>query len=368
MLVHSLRRGGAERVLLELALGLQRLGHVVEVVSWLDVDEYQEEHYKLVNRHYLLSKNEYRWLKSIPRSAALLRKAVDRFKPDVIEIHTPNIAWLAAWAGLAVPCVHVLHGYGNITCYGTPKNGLIRRFSRLVAWRLNPSFITVSDSMIPVAARYFKADEKRFCCVSNGIDLKKFCFAPRLPDNSPVILMIGTLSPNKGQSHGIRAFKMVLDKLPNARLQIVGEGADRAALEELVKVSGLKGKVGFLGQRRDVPEILAASHLLWQLSGSEAMPVVVLEAMATGLPVIGFDVRGIRDAVVQRETGILAPHGDIASIASTTVDLLKDSPRYQNFSFRARQRVEKFFSLENMVDGHEIVLRKFKKATAYVEN
>ncbi|MFH0798566.1 MAG: glycosyltransferase family 4 protein [Pseudomonadota bacterium] len=357
MLVHSLRRGGAERVLLEIALGLQRRGHEVEVVSWLDVDEYQEDRYKAVLRHYLLPEDKYRWVRSIPRSAASLRKVVEQFNPDVIEIHTPNVAWLAAGAGLVVPCAHTLHSYSDMTRYGTLKNEFIRYLSRFVAWRLKSSFITVSDSMIPFAARYFKADEERFRCVSNGIDLEKFCFVPKLPDNSPVIVMIGTLSPNKGQAHGIRAFKAVLDKLPNVRLLIIGDGVDSAALEELVKVHGLEHQVELLGQRHDVSEILTASHLLWQLSEIEAMPIVVLEAMAAGLPVIGFDARGTRDAVVQNKTGILAPYGDTASIANMTVALLKDRSRYQNFSFSARLRVDKLFSLESMVDGHELALR-----------
>lgn len=357
MFVHSLRRGGAERVLLEIALGLKNRGHLVDVVPWLDIDEYQEERYQAISRHYLLPKNEYRWVRSILRSAASLRKVVEQFKPDAIEIHTPNVAWVAAWAGLGIPCVHVLHGYGDITRYGTFKDGFICFLSRLVACRLRAIFVTVSDSMIPVAARYFNATHERFRCVTNGIDLKKFRFLQKLPGSSPSILMIGTLSSNKGQVLGIRAFKTVLDRFSNARLRIVGDGVDRAVLEELVNSSGLAGQVDFLGRRVDVPEILATSHILWQLSESEAMPMVVLEAMASGVPVIGFDVRGTRDAVADKKTGYLFPYGDTASITNITVDLLEDTSRYQNLSFNARQRVEQLFSLESMVDGHESVLR-----------
>lgn len=356
MLVHSLRRGGAERVLLEIALGLQKRGYVVEVVSWLDVDEYQDAGYKLVNRHYLLQKDKYRWVRSIPYSAELLRRIVAQFKPDIIEIHTPNVAWLAVWAGLDIPFVHVLHGYGDITRYGTLKNEIIHFLSLLVARKLRVLFVTVSDSMIPFAARYFRANQERFCYLPNGIDHHLFSFKQKLPDNSPVILILGTLCPNKGQALGIQAFKIVLGRFPNAKLRIVGEGPDRKVLEELVMLSGLDGNVGFLGLRKDVPLILSTTHILWQLSESEAMPMAVLEAMSSGVPVVGFDVRGTRDAVVHRETGCLIPYGNTDLVAKATIQLLDDPIKYQRYSLNSRQRVERCFSLDSMVDGHEQLL------------
>lgn len=357
MLVHSLRRGGAERVLLELSLALQKRGHAVEVVSWLDVDEYREGHYMRVSRHYLLRRDDYRWIWSIPHSAGKLRKIARGFRPDVIEIHTPNAAWLAAWAGLGVPCVYVLHGYGPITRYRGLKGGFIIFFSRLAARKLNAAFITVSGSMTEAASGYFHAGREHFHCVPNGVDLQKFPHRDRPPAAVPSILMIGTLSRNKGQALGIRAFKALLDHMENARLGIVGDGPDRKSLEYIAKFNGLEEKIEFLGRREDVPEILASSHILWQLSDSEGMPMVVLEAMASGIPAIGFDVRGTRDAVVCGQTGCLVRHGDIGAVARQTADLLKDGARYQNFSINSRRRAEQLFNLELMAGGHERVLQ-----------
>lgn len=358
MLVHSLRRGGAERVLLELATGLQQRGHVVEVVSWLDVDEYNDACYKSISRHYLLSKADYRWVRSIPKSAAKLRPLVQQFKPDVIEIHTPNVAWVAAWANLGVPCVHVLHGYGDITRYGSFRAFLIRHISRLVAWRLKAVFITVSNSMIPVASRYFGVGSSNIQFILNGINLNKFSFTGGTFKGNVSIIIIGTLSQNKGQALGIMAFKKVLDAIPAAKLHIVGDGKDRGGLQNLIDAHQLNGRVHLLGCRADVPELLATSHLLWQLSESEAMPMVVLEAMATGLPVIGFDVRGTRDAVVDKETGFLVPYGDIGAVAAATVRLMQDSSAAMAMSVASRSRAEKYFSLGGMIEKHERVLRE----------
>ena len=357
LLVHSLRRGGAERVLLEIALGLQKRGHQVEVIAWLDVDEYQDACYSSVKRNYLLSKDKYRWIRSIPHSAAVLRKLVRQFNPDVIELHSPNVTWLAAYARFRIPCIHVLHGYGDITRYGSLKDDLMRYLSRFAARTLNCSYITVSESMIPVASKYYNVNPSEFTAVSNGVDLTKYLFKEQKPSCAPIILMIGTLSSNKGQTLGIRAYTILLKFIPDAKLLIVGDGDDRDLLKGLVQNSGLRGKVNLLGMRDDIPDILSKTHILWQLSESEAMPMVMLEAMASGVPVIGFDVRGTCDVIVNNKTGYLIPYADVSGIAYKTVELLKDEPKYQSFSVSGRDRIEQFYDNVCMVIGHENALR-----------
>lgn len=357
ILAHSLRRGGAERVLLEIALGLQKRGHQVEVIAWLDVDEYQDACYSSIKRHYLLAKDKYRWLRSIPRSAVLLRKFVTRFNPDVVEIHAPNVTWLAACAGLRIPCIHVLHGYGNITRISTLKDKLIRHLSRFTARVLKVSYIVVSKSMMPVAAQFYGSEFSNFTAVPNGVDLMKYMSKRSPPVSPPAILMLGTLSPNKGQVQGIRAFTRLLKYIPEALLIIVGDGVDRDLLNALVQDGGLTSNVKLLGTRDDVPNIFAATHILWQLSVSEAMPMVVIEAMASGVPVIGFDVRGTNDVIVDKTTGYLVPFGDVTAIADKTVELLNDETTYQSFALEGRTRVEKFYDNECMLDGHENTLR-----------
>jgi len=133
----------------------------------------------------------------------------------------------------------------------------------------------------------------------------------------------------------------------------VGEGAYRAELESLIRVMGLEGRAELTGRREDAFEMMAASHVFWHLSESEGLPMVVLEAMACGVPVVGFDVRGTRDVVVDGETGYLVPFGDIQMVVQKTVELLKDKSTYQEISRNARERVASQYSLECMVDGHE---------------
>lgn len=356
-LVHSLRRGGAERVLLEIALGLRAKGHIVEVVAWLDVDDYGEACYHSVPRHFLIPRQEYRWPWSVPKAAKRLRNLVAEFQPDAIEFHTPTVAWVAAWARIKVPCIHVIQGYGAITRKGSFKDWLMR-MGDLLSHRLLPvNFVVPTAPMAEVAADHFAVDRSRFDCVPNGVDVLSFTPRSKLPDDAPYIMMLGTLSPHKGQQWGVRTIGVLLNDFPKAKLMIVGDGPFRAELEILIREMGLEGRAELTGRRKDAFEMMAASHVFWHLSESEGLPMVVLEAMASGVPVVGFDVRGTRDVVVDGVTGYLVSFGDILMVVQRTVELLKDEVAYQKMSQKARERVANCFSLECMVNGHESVLQ-----------
>ena len=148
ILIHSLRRGGAERVVLELALGLEKKGHLVEIVTWLDVDDYLEPEYKRVKKTHLIPKNKYRWIRSIPSSSKLLIQKINNFQPDLIQGHTPSISLLAAWTNSKVPYMHIFHGYGEITKKSSIKNMIVKYVYRFAFKKLNAHIATVSKSMI----------------------------------------------------------------------------------------------------------------------------------------------------------------------------------------------------------------------------
>ena len=121
-------------------------------------------------------------------------------------------------------------------------------------------------------------------------------------------------------------------------------------------------KVKLLGRRSDVAALLANAHVLWQLSQSEAMPMVVLEAMSMGIPVVGFDVRGTRDAVQSGESGYLLPYGDVKAIAQATTTLLSNGQAWDTISRQARRRAESYFGIDAMVNNHRQVLTAVKSS------
>ena len=113
-----------------------------------------------------------------------------------------------------------------------------------------------------------------------------------------------------------------------------------------------------LGRRDDIPALMTEANLLWHLSASEGLPLAVAEAMATGLPVIGHDVRGVRDLIVDGESGLLIPYEDSDALVHRSVEILSAPSLYSTISRQARQRVVQLFSKQRMLAGHEAVLER----------
>lgn len=121
---------------------------------------------------------------------------------------------------------------------------------------------------------------------------------------------------------------------------IVGDGPDRPAVEAELRRLGLAGAVDLAGEREDVAEILAASHVFVLSSRSEASPISVLEAMAAGLPVVASRVGGLPELVVDGETGLLVSPGDPEELATALACLLDDPTLRERLGSAGRARVE----------------------------
>lgn len=366
ILIHSLRRGGAERVVLELSLSLQKKGHVVEILSWVDLDDFNDPEYSLVKRSNLISQKKYRWIWSIPSTSKILNEKITQFTPDLIHIHTPNVSWLAAWKCSKIPYLVVFHGYGELSRPRTFKFNIIKLIFRFAYKRLNANFSVVSESMLSYASNFVKQNESEIFCIPNGVDLNKFSFDinKKCNTDSPIISMIGTLCANKGQELGISAFKILLQTYPFAKLKIIGDGPDWLKLKKQVDDLKINENVDFLGNRNDIPKLIANSDIIWQLSESEAMPMVVLEAMSSGIPVIGFNVRGVQDLIVHNITGYLTQYGNIIEVSDYTIKLLKNEKVYSDFSFASRMRLEENYTIKNMIENYENVHKLIIKKNA----
>ena len=361
ILIHSLRRGGAERVALSQASGLIKKGHIINIISWLDNDEFASD-YPEVKRSYIIKQADYNWIWSLRSSSKILVEKIKDLQPDIIQIHTPTMHWLLGLTNLSIPSVHILHGYGSIEKSASLKNLLFKYISRYFTKKLNNLFITVSPSMNLLASQYYSNSEKEYLTIPNGIDLKKFpyigCQDFNLENLNPQILMIGTLTSNKGQMHGIAAFQLLLNAYPNAKLLIIGDGEDKLKIREKIEELNLVSSIKLLGLQRSIERFLTPDSILWQFSKTEAMPMTVLESMASGVPVIGFDVRGINDAVINDETGMLIPYGNIEEAASKTKILIDNYTLRQKFSVNGRRRILEKFTNDEMINSYEKLMKK----------
>ncbi|MFW3168577.1 glycosyltransferase family 4 protein [Geodermatophilus sp. CPCC 206100] len=154
----------------------------------------------------------------------------------------------------------------------------------------------------------------------------------------PVVLTVGRLTHMKGQEHLVDAVPELLARFPDLAVVLVGDGPLREALEKRAAALGVGGAVRFAGHRTDARQLLAAADVFALPSRHEGMPLVALEAMEAGLPVVGTRVIGTEEVVVDGTTGALVRPGDPAALAGALARLLADPElrRCQGAGGRAR--------------------------------
>lgn len=235
------------------------------------------------------------------------------------------------------------------------------RWTHRVLSRFTSRTVAVSDLLARLLRRGEGFPADRLLTIHNGIDPAAFPSLDRaeaarslgLPDRSPTLAVIAGLKPVKNHPLILRAFARVCDRVPSGRLLLAGDGPERAPLERLVGELGLEGRVHFLGFRRDVGSVLAASDAAVLSSRSEGFPLAILEAMAAGRPVVATRVGAIPEAVVDGETGILIEPDDEAGLTTALTSLLEDPARARAMGERGRRRFLERFTLERMVGAYE---------------
>jgi glycosyltransferase involved in cell wall biosynthesis len=164
-----------------------------------------------------------------------------------------------------------------------------------------------------------------------------------------VIGCVAQLYETKGQSYLITALAELIDRIPDAKLLIVG-GTDRTRLEAQARKLGVFDRVVFAGHRRDVPACLRAMNVVVHPSLSEAFSQVVIEAMASGTPLVSTDVGGAREVIEDGETGLLVPPADVAAIVTAVLRLHGDGRLRMRLSQAGRLSVTSRFTVDRMVE------------------
>jgi glycosyltransferase involved in cell wall biosynthesis len=201
--------------------------------------------------------------------------------------------------------------------------------------------------------------------IFNGIDMYQFTVrrdreAVRrelgLGPENLVILQVARLDPLKDHATAIRVINHLAHRNPDSRLILVGQGPEETAIREKVEAWGLTDRVRFLGLRTDVARLLSAADLFLLTSVSEGIPLVLIEAMAAGLPVVSTDVGGVGEVVEDGRTGLLAPSGDDGALAEKVLLLARDPAECERMGRAGRVRAETMFSERQM---HAAYLRLY---------
>ena len=178
-----------------------------------------------------------------------------------------------------------------------------------------------------------------------------------IPVGAKVVMMVSRLNPQKGVEYLLASAPEILQRIPDAWFVVVGdivfgsraqEEAYSQLLASRVRELGVANRVVFTGLRRDVPELLAAADLAVLPSLSEGLPNAVIEAMATGLPVVATKVGGIPELIQQGRSGLLVPPGDTNALAESITTVLSKPFLSKRLGEAARIRIQTGFSFEKM--------------------
>lgn len=196
--------------------------------------------------------------------------------------------------------------------------------------------------------------------IPNGVDTTFFSHptAPATQRDIFEILFVGRLSVHKDLPTLLRALKRLrADLTLAARLTIIGDGPERAALEQLTRQLGLDGRVNFRGwmDRRHLREAYQKADVLVLPSLDEGMPNVVLEAMACGLPVVATSIKGIVDLVEDGQTGFLFPPGDDQALSNQLAQLIRNHELRRVMGAAVRRRAEEFSWKETARQYSELI-------------
>jgi glycosyltransferase involved in cell wall biosynthesis len=194
--------------------------------------------------------------------------------------------------------------------------------------------------------------------VHSAIDPARFRVEPLsreslgVAEDAPLLGNVAALVGHKDQDTLVRALPMVLERLPDLRLLIAGEGALRDELESLIEELDVGHAVTLLGHRRDVPQLLRALDAFVLSSKKEGLGTSVLDAMACELPVVATAGGGIPEMVHDGETGLLVPVQQPHALAAAIVRIFEDKALARRLGRNGRALVERQFTVDRMVEGN----------------
>jgi len=201
---------------------------------------------------------------------------------------------------------------------------------------------------------------EKLLVIPNGVDVARFAgrdpaYKERLglkPD-TPLVTTLGRLHEQKGMTYFLRAAASIRRSRPDCHFLLVGRGPLEAQLRAEASQFQIQSHVHFLGFCEDVPAVLKATDVFVLASLWEGMPNALLEAMATGLPVVATRVEGTVDIVEDGKTGVLVMPRDVPALVSSILRLLEDPARATQLGQAAQDHVRAHFPLEAMVGRHE---------------
>ncbi len=256
------------------------------------------------------------------KSFKVFSKALNEFNPDVVHVHL-DVSYSWIWS--------ILHNKPLVsTQHSDPFRRKDKRVALLIkikAFQKNLKIIGCSKKTMTLVKECFKIKNDFLNYIYNPIDIN--CYKPSLNDkrNIEKFVAVGRLHEVKNYPLMLEAFKIVIDSGKQVKLYIAGTGPLEEHLKAIVSSFALDDFVFFLGNVYDIPSLLTEMDVLLLSSISESCPMVILEAMASALPVVATNVGGVSELVL--DNGIVVESGDVKSFSAAIIKLI-ESPKLVN--------------------------------------
>lgn len=338
--------GGAQVHVKDLAITLQQEHHKVLVLTGqkgIYNDDLRQAGIESISCEYLQKK-----INPVAdgRSLRYILNIVSLFKPDLIAAHSSKTGILGRLASqiTKVPCVFTAHGWSFTTGIPEPNRTIYRWLEKLFA-PLADKIICVSeyDRQIGLKAGM---NPQQLLTVHNGMkDVPSTLKAEPAQSNPIKVAMVARFDRQKDQATLIEAFQNL-----DAELVLVGDGPSLVTIRQLVTRLGISDKVKFLGFRQDIAQILADVQIFTLISHWEGLPCTIIEAMRAGLPVVASDVGGVKEIVVDNETGYVVPRGNVQELCQKLSYLLNNEQVRISMGKLARQKYESQLTFKHMYD------------------
>ncbi len=372
--IETLGMGGAEQLAVRFANALAARGHSSHLVVIESPGPLRDRVAADVHLHELRHVrgpvgNPPRFLASIGRGRRRLLDLVRETGIGVMQTHLPGANFwglLTQWSG-ACPVIATIHNNQEFE-YGDADHPL-RRTLRIQAYRqiIRRCAFTVAvsaDVRTSMCAQLGLDPEAtpRLRTVTNGVapgatlePRERAAIRERLavPDQVPLILAAGRLGPQKNHGDLVAAAARLRDQGRPFRLVIAGEGEHRQQLESAVASERLAAHVQLPGNLPDLDRVMAAADVFAMASRWEGLPLVLLEAMAAGLPPVAYAIPGVTDVITAPEVGRTVPLDDVAALAHTLAAFLEDPAARRRVGAAARDHVDRHFAFRRTVDRLE---------------
>lgn len=296
---------------------------------------------------------------SLPILFRLVRILKDE-KVDIIHAHRHKPCFYGVLAGMiAKTPVTLFHVHGLARTKNLGRK-ILNAFTFKHVNKVIGCANSVRDDTIKANP---SVDPKKIIALRNSVDFERFAMPditkadarnkslPSVPKDAFVYGTIARFGPYKGHNHLIEAFKQVRSEVASAHLILTGTGQRKEDIRQQVKKEGLEQYVHFLGFRKDIPDLLRAMDVFVLPSiGSEGMPLVLLEAMASGVPCIATRLSGIPEVINTDEVGCLVPVRDENELAKAMTGFSRKPQSERNSIIeKARERICKYFKRDIVV-------------------